>query len=308
MADTTPEDYLATAVQTDGSRYSAARDALLEAHEGGDATVLAVVSAAAADGSDWRRQLSSQMIGGWIQQRALFEQTTAYARGNLPGPEPLPGFTAAMRGEAIAALGSAAVPRVLEMLWKSQDYGDDKTFSALFTALTQLEDPRALEPMRELTEASHPAYTRTSAIRVLTALRDPAVTPLLLDLAGEPATEPAVREYAIRSLGKVADPRAGEQLTAMLLDQDASIEERRLAAEGLELRLDPATRPAVVAALDNSFDVTTLLTLVRVLGEIGEVADIPALQQTGLRGQEFVEPVEFAIDAIRRSAPDEPRP
>jgi HEAT repeat protein len=238
------------------------------------------------------------MIIGWVTNKAVYEKCAQYMRGDLPGPRPLPGFTAKHRAQAIASLSKVVTPRVLEMTWKTIEYGDPVESSALFGALAQLQDQRAAMPMIELIEERSSTNVQTSAINVLSRLSDPRGLDLLLQLANDPKTDRVVRLSAIRAIGRYDDARASEALTGILLRKGLADDERLAAAEGLGTRLDPKTRPAVLEALGRTWNQDALVALVGILGEIGTREDIPALQRAAKRGKLVEQYVEDAIEDI----------
>ncbi len=298
MTKKTFDEYFAEAVDGRGSSYATARDAIISQYSEGETRILQDLIATAADPSDWNRQLTAQIIRGWITDPAVYETCTKYVKGDLPGPVPLPGFTAGHRIAALAQLGEAATPRILEMLWKSQEYEGDTESSALFGALAQLNDPRSIRPMLDIVEQARTPDLQTSAIRVLSTLRQPEALELLLEFVDDPTENQAVRVYSIRSLGEWDDTRAVGTLTSILLDEDASREERAAAADALETRMDPATRPAVIKALEDAWDETTVLTLVSILEAIGTTEDIDLLRRVAAYGPDYSNAATDAIAAI----------
>ena len=154
MTDGTFETLLATASSEHGASYLDARDKILALDPRDLQAAMPELEAASTDRADWRRQLTAEMITGWIVNKETYERCTKYAGGDLPGPRPLPGFTAKHRAEAIVSLGDVATPRVLEMVWKIADHGDAVESSALFGALAKLQDHRAVMPMIDLMPCS----------------------------------------------------------------------------------------------------------------------------------------------------------
>jgi len=299
MAEKSFEELFTTASTSRGSEYLQARDEILALHAERREAVIDDLNKPAADSSDWRQQLTAQMVRGWITNQSEFELCTSYVKGDLPGPRPLPGFTAAHRAEAIASLGEGVTPRVLEMVWKAPEYKDSKESSALFGTLATLKDRRATMPMFELIEEAPSVDIQTSAIRVLVAVGEPKALELLLKFANDPKADEALRIYSIRSLGGFEEPEVPENLTRILLDKQRSTEERAAAADALETKLDPTTRPAVLKALRESWDENTVMTLVSLLGGLGINEDITALKRVATFSPDVAEAVEDAVNSIR---------
>ena len=299
MAETSFRELFANATASRGVAYRQARDEILALREQARDAAIHDLNRLAADSSDWHRQLTAQMIAGWFARRPMFERCTSYVKGNLPGPRPLPGFTAGHRAKAIATLGQEATPRVLEMLWKTPEYGDSSESSALFGALAILKDRRAVMPMSELIEEAPSVDIQTSALRVLAAIGEPKALELLFTYANDPAADRALRVYSICRLGGFKGPEVSRSLTRILLDEKRPTDERAAAADALETQLDPSTRPFVLEALNKSWDENIILTLVSILGEIGTEEDVPALTRVSTFNTNVAEAVDDAITSIR---------
>ncbi len=296
MTDSTFEQLFASATTQRGADYQKARDQILALEK--QAEVLGKLAGFAADATDWRKQLTAEMIHDRVADEATYESCLARAAGELGEPRPLGGFTIKHRADAIAGLGEAVVPGVLEQVWKLDADPAGTETAAFFGALERLQDTRSVLPMIELTEKPHPTENRASAVSVLSRLGDPRGFEVVLRLAGDVRIPELLRGQSIRVLGRFDDTRASQQLTAILLDEHDTDGAHLAAAEGLGERLDPATRSAVAQALDRADADDLCLALVNVLGEIGIKQDIPALERVVERSATVAGYAQDAIEDI----------
>lgn len=299
MPDATYETLIAAATSGRGDAYLSAREALLALEPQEKNAAAADLTTRSKEATEWNERLTAEIIAGWIDNGVAYEQCAAFASGVLPGPRPLAGFTAKHRIEAILALGNIALPRVLEMVWKIPERGDDTQSAALFGVLARAPDERALMPMVEIFDSRDSAAVRTSAIGVLAAIGGDQALAKILAAAESGAEDDAVRARAIRALGQFTDSQTLDALTSTLLDEAVAESDRLAAAEGLGLRQDPATRPAVIQSLQGALSEDVLLALIGLMAEIGVPQDIPALETLSNRGGTVRDYAEDAIEEIR---------
>ena len=300
MENQTLDELISLATSQFGQRYIETRNTLLERYEQAPADLLERLEAFAVDSSDWRTQLTVQILKDWIKERTIIELCNSYVTGHIPRPKPMSGFTAVHRAEALASLGPAATPRVLEMLWKSQEYADQTEFSALVGALSLLKDPRAERPMLEFVEQKRSAQEVKGGLRVLRSLELSRADEILFEIAEAPTSDHDLRLYAIRNLGKVKNPRASEVLTRILLDEKLGADTHLAAARGLKTRADPETRRAVAKALAASWSEPVILTLIRLLREIGTSEEFKALRRAAHVSPAARQYAEEAIEEIQQ--------
>lgn len=310
MADDVFQTQFPIACTQRGAAYIEARDKILALDAAPRAQAVSGLQQAKADPSDWQRQLTAEILLGWLTDTGTFRQCDAFVRGELPGPAPLPGFKVSHRAEAIAELGEAVVPRVLERLWKTGEHADGAERAALFGALQKLEDRRAVMPMIALLEdKASSGDVQSSAASVLSVIGDPRGLEPVLRLAQDRTAAADARVPAIRCLGRFHDPRASDALVAVLRRDDLPLEERQAAADGLRSRSDAATRPAVVDVLQKAEDRVIRITLIKTLGDIGTAADIPPLQKLAAGNPQLKVDVDDAVEDIQtRERAPQPSP
>jgi len=296
-----------TVVAERGAPYIAAREKILAGGPSARAEASTVLRQTSISPADWRTNLAAEILLGWFDQKELFLKSDRYARGALPPPAPLPGFTARHRAGAIAELGPGVVPRVLERLWKTGEYGDETECEALFGALREIADRRAVPPMIALVDdPSTSAQVRGSAASLLSSLGDPHGLEPVLRLARDPKADPAARGVAIRSLGRFDDAKATQALVDLLNRRDLPLDERRAAADGLLKRADPATRSSVLLAAEREHDPLIQVALIQTMGRIGTMADIPGLKNLGAKDRAIAKRVNSAVEDIQARAGSTP--
>jgi HEAT repeat protein len=309
MSDGTFQSQFSIARAERGERYRDARDRILTLEPAARREAFSDLEQIAAAASDWQAQLTAEILIGWIADERTFRTCDAFARGELPRPAPLPGFTVSHRAEAIAELGKAATPRVVERLWKTNEYGDETESGALFGALEKLRDTRAVMPMIALIEdRTSSADVKSFAAGVLSVIGDPRGLEPVLRLAQDRDVAPEARIPAIRSLGRFSDRRASTALIGILENEKLPVEERRAAGDGLLNRSDPATRSPIIDVLEKAGDRLMRLTLVQILGRIGTAEDIPRLQELAGKSPQLRADVDDAIEDIQARQPSRPRP
>src|SRR5262249_55697910 len=197
-----------------------------------------------------------------------------------------------------------AVPHILERLWKTKEYADETERNALFGALEILKDPRALMPMIAVIEdKTSSAHEKSSAAGVLSVLGDLRGLEPILRLAQDQTAAPEAGISAIRCLGRFADPRASSELVRILSSENLPMEDRRAAADGLRNRADVTTRPSLINVLQKTDDRLLRLTLIRTLGQIGTVENIPQLQKLAAGSPALKADIDDAIEDIQSRQP-----
>jgi hypothetical protein len=297
VAGNTFEALFPIAASSRGMSYVQAKSQFLALAGRERKKTLARLKLAGQDSSDWQRQLTALILAGWLERKASFAQCGIFARGDLPGPEPLPGFTAKHRATAIAQLGKEVTPRVLEMLYKNREYADETQRSALFGALVELEDDRAVMPMVALAEdEGTEGEVRVEALNVLAWLGDPRGLDAVLRLANDRDVDAAVREPAIRALAGFGDPRAADGLFDILGNNAVALSDRRAASGALAIMCNPATRERLRAAIPQAEDQQIKLDLIAALGQAGTKEDQPFLAK--LAGDEDAATARAAREAM----------
>jgi HEAT repeat protein len=205
----------------------------------------------------------------------LWTQALA-GRKNLQDPKPLleaiecelPGVRRWVAEEIVNSKVTAAYPALVRLLRDTNpgvrmaaaqglgevaDAKDAKVVAPLILALEDLEDP-----------------VRAAAARALGNLKSglavPRLTPMLKDRG--------VAQAAAEGLGKIGDPTAAPDLSALLDNIAAPIEARRAAASALGLLHDPRTIGPLLKALD---DADLRWFAIHGLGETGQAIKDEAL-------------------------------
>ncbi len=289
MASKTLDDFFPVVAFKEGPSYVDARDAILVAAAQKPDEVRSRLQGILAASTEWQSRLAGEILLGWLDHREAFTLCAIYGRGDLVGPEPVAGFKPYHRGQAIAGLGNAVTPRILELLMKTGECADAEATGALFQALVLLKDPRAAEPMLALASRKGERDLRAGALRVLSALADSRGVEPSLKIIQDPWETAETRAAAIYALVGFQGEEIGPALLGFLARPDFPPELRQAAAEALYRRADPATRQGLLAALPRVQGETVLPTLLLAIGEVATEAEIPALQAYAGTGNEEVQ-------------------
>jgi HEAT repeat protein len=270
-----------TAVESEADEYMDARDALLELGE----ALLRERIAPKLDATDWREQMVAQILEGWLDDGALFDQVTVKVKG-VPDSEEITtpiNHTYSPRGrtEDLVAMGQQIVPRLLEMLMKSMEYQDTAELQTIVQTIEALEDHRAVLPLVDIASHRQLEPARVFALATLGALRDPRAFETVESAFANLQNSPGVRSAAAVALGMFADRRATPRLLATLRDPTEDGAVRRYAARGLGYLGDPAAGEVLAEMLRTEQPRPMALTLVHALSKLGGPTAIAALEETG---------------------------
>lgn len=282
-----------------GTEYLQSRDAILALPSRDQ--IAARLGSVLTAGPSWRDQLAASILLGWMEHREGYERVSAYLRQPLPGPRPATGFSPAVRGKAIASLGRAITPRVLEMLWNAPEYRNNNELGSLLSALIYLKDDRAVQPLIALIESSKSPPLRRGAIKVLSELGDPRAVAVVSRLA-DGADDASVRLTAVAGLGGFPGNAVIAQLLSCLQTRERTVEERRAAAMALYKQGSAAAHDGVTRALREERAREVRLPLILLMGDIGDDGDVGLLQELVRHDAKLQPSVSDAIQQIRRRA------
>jgi HEAT repeat protein len=150
-----------------------------------------------------------------------------------------------MAGQVLAKIGSAAIPRLTQILSTAHP----ETRQLVADVLGETRHPSAVPA---LTEAARGQFftVRARAATALAKIGDPQSVPVLIELLGD--KEPSVRMAAALAVGKFKDPRCLVRLSDVLLE-DPEIEVRQAAAQGLAASKLTQAIPYLIEAMQDSF-------------------------------------------------------
>jgi HEAT repeat protein len=185
-----------------GTAYTTARNELLAEGE----TIVSTLEAETTS-TDWQTRTVAQILLGWIQHRDLFEQVNAVLKSGTAPKQPR---SPALVAETLACLGSETVPRLLEILTKT----DEPRQPIVLRALALLRDPRGAPPLLELLGRTRDSARRVQILATLGAIGDPVAFDDARELLLDDDQSPAVRGAAALCLGSLGDQRAAGHLMA----------------------------------------------------------------------------------------------
>ena len=154
----------------------------------------------------------------------------------------------ATKANAAYKLSEIKDPRAVEPLIATLKGGAPANVRAVVVyALGQIADPRAVEAL-SATLLDHDVTVRQNAARALAAIKDPSTAAPLIVALRDP--DARVRLPASMELGLLKDPRAVEPLIAAL--QDTNLDVRKNAAGSLGLLKDPRAVEPLIATLQDT--------------------------------------------------------
>jgi hypothetical protein len=282
MAETTLETEFRNAVSENGEAYRDARKTILA--RGPEAGAFLEAQRRSAD---WKTSLAAAILAGWLQTPALFEQCTEIVRGNLHDRLPITGsFSADRRIDEIQGLGKAVTPRLLEMVWKTREYGVPKERETIFGALTELRDERSVSPLIDLMRTAPEEDIRGWAASTLGSLKDPRAVPPFLEVLRNHTTPAELRASAAMSLGSLGAKEAVPELRTIALNEHADLDLRKSAARSLGDLGDVDSAEPLLRVLSRPHDLAFELVLLEAVGKIGAPSILPKLDDLELNHQE----------------------
>lgn len=280
MAETTLAKFFPIAAAHRGLSYSEAKAQILALQDRERKKAQEELRKISESPTDWDSRLTALILLGWLEPKASFVQCGMFARGDLAGPPPIAGFTSKLRAQVIARLGKEVTPRVLEMLYKTHEWGDAVQEGALFGALVYLKDELAVAPLITLLrEPDTSVSARVGALSVLSAMGAAPALDAVIAIAGDITGDDALRQTALRALGGFKGPRAAQFLSETVRNPARSLEDRQAAASALESFGTSEVRESVRETLRTTDDQLIRLTLISLLGRTGDKDDLEFLQK-----------------------------
>ena len=179
-----------------------------------------------------------------------------------------------VRNNAIEALGEIKDARAVDTLIVSLKDGNPDIRNNAAEALGKIRDVRAIDSLVAALKdkKSSVQQSANAAIKnTLQQLKDTrAVEPLITLLNHD---EPAIRRFAVETLGGIPDPRVSDHLILALKDNNADI--RESAAESLRKTGSPAVEPLIKTLRGNDINITVIA--IRILGDIRDTRSVEPL-------------------------------
>lgn len=162
--------------------------------------------------------------------------------------------------------------------------------SAACWFLARLMPRRVSVPILMTLLAESPTWVRVEAIRSLGVIKNKRALPVFVDLALH-APEMLVRESSVYALGLLQDERGLDTLLTIALNEAEPPNLRGLAIE--QLGVAGIARPDVIRALTSLLDheqVKVAFWAIYSLGNLGNAADIPALERVATSDTRTLQP------------------
>ena len=297
------------AVDAHGEAYLQVR---AEAVKQGPA-VRAFLQERAKDEEHWRGRLVAAALLLATEDPDLCALVVDLMRGQIAsrGPRvPITGtWSAADRGEEIAALGAAAGARVLELLVLAEAPRELIEHEALVIAARELEPPDVAAALRFVAgDHERDGDARAAAVAALGRLGDSHAVELLIGLLSSRQCAPSLRIASARALGRLNDRRAVAALLATLQQRDAGGELRASCAYALASIGERGAASAIAEVLATEQDLEVVKAQISALEDLDDGGALALLSE--LATSHHVQPVReaasdaHALIAKRREASD----
>jgi len=199
-------------------------------------------------------------------------------KGQLGSPAsvmPVTGiWSPSARGQAIAALGLAATPRILEILTKTREYANDNERDALFVALALLRDARATLPLVAFLADGYPEPVKEQAASALGRIADSRGVDVLSVTLRNPAAPVQLRGACALAIGQIRDPRGLEPLLEVFSNENTSNVLKQQALLGIGSMGDIRASAPLTARLDQEQNTQNVKQILSALESVGDTKSL----------------------------------
>jgi hypothetical protein len=297
MAEVSLETEFRSAVQQSGDAYRETRKAILARGSGAEPFLQSQLLA-----GDWKISLTADILAGWLKTPALFDKCTDAVRGNIVDRIPITGsFSPKRRIAEINRLGRAVTPRLLEMVWKTGEYGGPQERESIFGGLAVLKDERSVVPLIDLMRTAPDEDIRGWAASTLGPLKDARAVSPLLDVVRSHTAPAELRASAAMSVGSLGAKEAVPELRTIALDEHLDLDLRKSAVRSLGDLGDSASAEPLLRVLSRGHDLAFELVILEAVGKIGSPSILPRLEDLEVNHHEAAvrEGAKEAADEIK---------
>jgi hypothetical protein len=297
MAESSLETEFREAAHQSNDAYREARKAILERGSG----AIAFLDEQRRS-NDWKISLTADILSGWLKTPTLFDKCTEAVQGNLLDRIPITGsFPPKRRISEIQRLGKTVTPRLLEMAWKTGEYGGPQERESIFGGLAVLKDDRSVVPLIDLMRTAPDEGIRGWAASTLGMLKDSRAVQPLLDVFRNENSPAELRAAAAMSLGNLSAKQAVPELRMVALNERSDLDLRKAAVRSLGDLGDSDSAERLLSVLSQPHDLAFELVLLEVVGKIGDPSILPKLDDLEAKHQEAPvrEAAKEAADEIK---------
>ena len=297
MAEASLETEFRNAVQESGDAYREARKTILARGSAAEPFLQAQLAS-----GDWKIALTANILDGWLKTPALFDKCTDAVQGNLVDRLPITGsFPPKRRIAEIRLLGKVVTPRLLEMVWKTGEYGGPQERGSIFGGLAVLKDERSVVPLIDLMRTAPEEDIRGWAASTLGPLKDARADSPLLDVLRSQTAPAELRASAAMSLGTLGAKEAVPELRTIALNDHADLDLRKSAVRSLGDLGDSASAEPLLRVLSRPHDLAFELVILEAVGKIGSPSILPRLDDLEVNHHEEAvrEGAKEAADEIK---------
>jgi hypothetical protein len=297
MAETSLETEFRNATQQTGDAYLETRKTILARGLAAEPFLQAQILA-----GDWKISVTADILSGWLKTPALFDECTDAVRGNLLDRIPITGsFPPKRRIAEISRLGKEVTPCLLEMVWKTREYGGPQERESIFGGLAVLKDERSVVPLIDLMRTAPDEDIRGWAASTLGRLKDARAASPLLDVLRNHTAPAELRASAAMSLGSLGAKEAVPELRTIALNDHADLDLRKSAVRSLGDLGDSASAEPLLRVLSRPHDLAFELVILDAVGKIGSPSVLPRLDDLEVNHHEAAvrEGAKEAADEIK---------
>jgi hypothetical protein len=297
MAEASLETEFRNAVQQSGEAYRDTRKTILARGSGAEPFLQAQLLA-----RDWKISLTADILAGWLKTPALFDKCTDAVRGNIVDRIPITGsFSPKRRIAEINRLGRAVTPRLLEMVWKTGEYGGAQERESIFGGLAVLKDERSVVPLIDLMRTAPEEDIRGWAAITLGPLKDERALSPLIEVLRDHAAPEELRASAATSLASLGAKEAVPELRTVAFDEHLDLDLRSSAVRSLGDLGDSDSAKPLLSILSRPHDLAFELVILDAVGKIGSPSILPQLDDLEEKHQEEAvrEGAKEAADEIK---------
>lgn len=286
-------------VAKEGRPYELARDAVIK--EG--AAMVPALKQHVAISSDWRTTLTAEAWLSWIQSADIYRELRLRMTGTPKNPlamRPVGGSeSSGIRAYKIAALGTIAVPFIVEILVKTHNVDEDAQQS-LFVALGLIKDKRTVQPLLFLASDDSRKSNRVSAVAALGRIGERNAVASLIAMISHEGGDPDLVAAAAVALGQIRDSAALPVLLEVFLNSNNPVPVRQQAVLAIGGIGDERAAAPLADQLGKEESSELVQQLIGTLESIGDRNTLSILQELSKHHSDPLvrERAEEAVHAI----------
>jgi hypothetical protein len=275
------EDLFEQAVANTGRAYINARNDILK--RPADARLFFNQKAFAPE--DWLGARTAEIIQGWINNKAQFEQAGRFAEGKVMTKRASGHPRSEEMAERLAGMGDTVVPRIIEKILKDTENRSEYSYDVLFQAITMLNDTRTYEPLQAIIkDSSKEPILRSLATDALVSMHVTDIDAVLKQILNDTNENKQYRAEIPPYLMALSAETHTEYVIAMLNDTETPSFIRAAAAESLGFGSPQTVKPVLEKTVVEEVDSSVKKGALTALQKVGDENTISLLQDLDKKG------------------------